>query len=61
MKGLHSVLKNADGSWRALEENPEASVYPDTAQPAPATQFTVEWDSLLLSLLQLMVPTLLVL
>lgn len=61
MKGLCSVLKNADRFWRALEENPETSLYLDTVQPALATQFTMGRDSLLLSLLQLMVPTLLVL
>lgn len=60
MKGLHSVLKNTDRSWKALEENPEASAYPDAVQPTPATQLTVGHDSLLLSLLQLMVPALLV-
>lgn len=61
MKGLHSVLKNTDRSWKALKENPEASEYPDAMQPTPVTQLTVGQDSLLLSLLQLMVPALLVL
>lgn len=61
MKGLYSVLKNTDRSWKALEDNAEASAYPDTVQPTPVTQLTVGQDSLLLSLLQLMVSALLVL
>lgn len=55
------MLKNVDRSWRAFEEKPEVSVYLNAAQPTLATQLTVGRDSLLLSLLQLMVPALLVL
>lgn len=61
MKGLYSVLKNTDRSWKALEDNTETSAYPDTVQPTPVTQLTVGQDSLLLSLLQLMVSALLAL